>query len=131
MGELNYENREHENWASPEYNDHNWLSVVTKPIDRKAELVADRAQPIRVVLELKPKTRHQSSPGVWVFDFEQNMVGWVRLTVRGRGKASRVQLRHAEALQPNGSIYIKNLRAALATDTYVLQSNSILKLFLS
>ena len=124
MGELYYENRVLTDWASPQYNDKDWLPVVSKPIDKNVELVADRAQPIRVTQELKPKTKYQSSPGVWVFDFEQNMVGWVRIHFKAQTKASRIQLRHAEMLQPNGQIYTLNLRSALATDTYVLQSKT-------
>ena len=124
MGELYYENRVLADWASPQYNDNNWLSVVTKPIDKSVELVADRAEPIRVTQELKPKTKYQSSPGVWVFDFEQNMAGWVKIYFKAQTKASRIQIRHAEVLQPNGQIYTLNLRSALSTDTYVLQSKA-------
>ena len=120
MGELYYENRVLEDWTLPQYNDKNWLQVVTKPIDKKVALVADRAQPIRVTQLIKPKTKYQSSPGVWVFDFEQNMVGWVRINLKPQTKSARIQIRHAEVLQPNGTIYTLNLRSALATDTYVL-----------
>ena len=122
MGHLYYENREINGWATPGYDDKNWLSVVTKPIDKKIAFVADRAQPIRVTQELKPKTKWQSKPGVWVFDFEQNFVGWISLKVPSSVKTARIQLRHAEVLYPNGTIYTLNLRAALATDTYVLNS---------
>ncbi|CAG2180756.1 unnamed protein product, partial [Oppiella nova] len=120
MGELYYENREVKGWTSPEFDDSHWPSVVTKSIDKKVALVADRAEPVRVTHELSPKTKYQSKPGVWVFDFEQNMVGWVRISFPKTYDASRVQLRHAEVLNPDGSIYTKNLRSALATDTYVL-----------
>jgi alpha-L-rhamnosidase len=54
-----------------------------------------------------------------VFDMGQNMVGNVRLHVRGpRGMV--VRLRYAERLNADGSIYTKNLRNADATDTYAL-----------
>ncbi|CAG2183513.1 unnamed protein product, partial [Oppiella nova] len=48
------------------------------------------------------------------------MVGWVRITFPKSYNASRVQLRHAEALHANGTVYTMNLRTALAIDTYVL-----------
>lgn len=123
MGELYYQNRELHEWNSLKYEDKNWLTVITKPIDKKVHLVADRAQPVRVMQELKAKSKYQSSPGVWVFDFEQNMVGWVKIRFNSPTKSSRIQLRHAEVVNPNGTIYTHNLRSALATDTYVLQSN--------
>jgi len=121
MGELYYENRALEGWYLNTYDDKNWSPVVTKPLDKNVVLVSDRAEPIRVVQELKPKTVHQSKPGVYVFDFEQNMVGWVKIKIASKTKSIRVQLRHAEVLNPDGSIYTLNLRSALATDTYVYE----------
>ncbi|CAG2110526.1 unnamed protein product, partial [Medioppia subpectinata] len=120
MGELYYESREPQNWRDSTYDDSHWPSVITKPLDRKVALVADRAEPVRAVQVLEPKTIQESQPGVWVFDFGQNMVGWVQIQMPKVYDASRVQLRHAEALNPNGTIYVLNLRSALATDTYVL-----------
>ncbi|CAG2177841.1 unnamed protein product, partial [Oppiella nova] len=121
MGELYYEDREVIGWTSPEFDDSHWSSVVTKEIDKNVALIADRSQPIRVTRDLTPKTKYESKPGVWVFDFNQNMVGWVRISLPKTYDATRVQLRHAEALNPDGSIYTLNLRTALATDTYVLK----------
>ena len=119
MGELYYEDRELKGYETTSYDDKNWLPVVTKPIDKNVELSAQIAEPIVIAETLRPKTIYQSSPGVWVMDFEQNMVGWVEIRIRGQG---RVQIRHAEVLNPDGTIYTKNLRSALATDTYVVKS---------
>jgi alpha-L-rhamnosidase len=52
----------------------------------------------------------------------QNMVGWCRLTVAGP-RGTRVTLRHAERLRPNGMLYMDNLRSAEVTDTYILKGN--------
>ncbi len=120
-GELYYENRAFRDWYSAKYDDKNWSPAVTKPIDTKVKLISDRAEPIRVTQELKPETVHQSSPGVYVFDLGQNMVGWVKIRIATRNESIRVQLRHAEVLNPDGSIYTKNLRSARATDTYVFE----------
>jgi len=54
-----------------------------------------------------------------VFDMGQNMVGSIALHVRGP-RGTVVQLRYAERLNPDGSIYTENLRNATATDTYTL-----------
>ena len=54
-----------------------------------------------------------------VFDLGQNMVGWVRLAVEGE-RGTRVRLRFAEMLEPDGTLYIDNLRSARQLDTYVL-----------
>jgi alpha-L-rhamnosidase len=52
-------------------------------------------------------------------DVGQNIAGWLRLTVRGRA-GDRVVVRHAEVLEPDGSLHTAALRTARATDTYVL-----------
>jgi len=54
-----------------------------------------------------------------IFDIGQNLAGRVRIRVRGPRGAS-VILRHAEILQPDGSLYLENLRSAKATDIYTL-----------
>ncbi|CAG2174921.1 unnamed protein product, partial [Oppiella nova] len=118
MGELYYQNRE-----LSRRNDTQWTAVVTKPIDKKVDLIADRAQPIRVTEELTPKSKRQISPGVWILDFEQDMAGWVAIKVPNNQKSLRIQLRHAEALNPNGTIYKLNYRTARSTDTYVIEDS--------
>jgi alpha-L-rhamnosidase len=120
-GELYYENRVINGWDSAKYDDSKWSTVVTKPIDKNVMLVSDRAEPIQVIEELKPKAVWQSSPGVYVFDLGQNMVGWVKMRIATKNKSFRVQLRHAEVLNPDGSIYTKNLRSARSIDTYVFE----------
>ena len=52
-------------------------------------------------------------------DLGQNIAGWLRLVVRGSA-GDRVEVRHAEVLEPDGSIHTKSLRTARATDGYVL-----------
>jgi alpha-L-rhamnosidase len=73
--------------------------------------------PVRVERELTPKGVTQPKPGVFVFDLGQNMVGSVRLRVTGAA-GTTVRLRHAEVLNPDGTLYTANLRSAAATDTY-------------
>ncbi|CAG2178833.1 unnamed protein product, partial [Oppiella nova] len=118
MGELYYQNRE-----ISQRDDIQWTAVVTKPIDKKVDLIADRAQPIRVTEELTPKTKRQISPGVWVLDFEQIMVGWVGIKVPKNQKSLRIQLRHSEAINPNGTLYTLNYRTARSIDTYVIEDS--------
>ena len=48
------------------------------------------------------------------------MVGWARLKVKGPA-GTRVELRFAEALKPDGTLYRANLRGAKATDIYTLK----------
>ncbi|MEX2606038.1 MAG: family 78 glycoside hydrolase catalytic domain [Kiritimatiellia bacterium] len=57
-----------------------------------------------------------------VFDLGQNIAGRMRIKVRGLRGAS-VILRHAEMVNPDGSLYLENLRGAKATDVYTLSGN--------
>ncbi len=56
----------------------------------------------------------------WIFDMGQNMVGWVRLVVRGE-RGTTITIRYAEALNPDGTLYTANLRTARSTDYYTLK----------
>ena len=51
----------------------------------------------------------EPKPGVYVFDFGQNLAGCCRLKVTGPA-GTTVTLRHAEVLEPDGTIYRDNLR---------------------
>jgi alpha-L-rhamnosidase len=95
-----------------------WRPVRTSARDG-IRLVPQRAQPMRVTEELRPVSVERRAPGTHIVDFGQNMVGWVRLAVRGQ-RGTRVQMRFAEMLEPDGSLHLSNLRSARQLDTYVL-----------
>jgi len=82
-----------------------------------APLVAQRAGPVRITEELVPISSNEVAPGVHVLDFGQNISGWIRLAVRAP-RGTVVRLRHAERLNPDGTLYTDNLRQAKATDVY-------------
>jgi len=73
---------------------------------------------------LRPVALHnvQALRPRWVFDLGQNMVGWIRLRVRGE-KGTTIIIRYAEALNPDGTLYTTNLRTARNTDHYTLKGN--------
>jgi alpha-L-rhamnosidase len=60
----------------------------------------------------------------FILDLGQNFSGWIKIKVQGpRGQT--VRLRFAESLNPDGSLYMLNLRGALVTDTYVLKGSGV------
>jgi alpha-L-rhamnosidase len=59
------------------------------------------------------------TPGVYVFDLGQNMVGWARLHVSEKPEPRCACA--SEKSSPNGELYTENLRTAEATDTYILR----------
>lgn len=105
-------------WDAPGFNDSNWRAAA---VDNsvKANLEAHPGEPIRRMAELPAKKVTEPKPGVYVFDLGQNMVGWVRLKAKGE-PGQKVTLRHVEMLNPDGTIYTANLRAAKATDSFYL-----------
>ena len=106
-------------WSEPGLDVSQWKAVrVAENVPTKLE--AQPGVPVVITGELKPKKITQPRPGVYVFDLGQNFAGIARLRVKGpRGTA--VQLRFAEVLNPDGTIYTANLRSARATDTYILK----------
>ena len=73
---------------------------------------------MRATAERQPVGLTEPAPGHWTFDLGQNMVGVVRLRVTAPA-GTRVTIRHAETLNPDGTIYTANLRSAASTDTYI------------
>ena len=84
-----------------------------------ARRVGLRGPPVRRIMEIKPVAPPKKSGKGWIFDLGQNMVGRVRLKVRGEA-GQTVTLRYAEVLEAGGALYTTNLRGAKATDHYTL-----------
>ena len=74
--------------------------------------------PVRRVRELTPKARTEPEPGRFVYDLGQNITGWARVSL-DLPEGTTLTLRFAEMLNPDGTLYVENLRSAKATDTYV------------
>lgn len=121
-GETYDARKETPGWASPGFDDTGWLGVRGAGDVGPGLIVAQVDGPVRVERELTPTHVTQPEPGVFVFDLGQNMVGSVRLRVSGDA-GTTVRLRHAEVLNPDGTLYTANLRSAAATDTYILKGH--------
>jgi alpha-L-rhamnosidase len=93
---------------------------VVMPSFQSVPLQVHPGSPVRKIEEIKPVKLTEPKPGKWTFDLGQNFSGWARLKVRGAA-GTQIVLRFAEALNPDGTIYTANLRAAKATDTYTLR----------
>ncbi len=118
-GETYDARRELPGWSAPGFDAAAWPAA--QAVDAPGGvLAAQMIEPIRVTGTLKPVALTEPKPGVFIFDMGQNMVGWCRLAVRGPAGA-RVALRHAETLQPDGTLYLANLRGAQVTDAYTLK----------
>lgn len=106
-------------WCKTGFDDSQWqpARVVAAPCKT---ISAQMIEPIRVTGTLKPVSVREIAPGDFIYDLGQNIAGWCRLKVSGPA-GTRVVLRHAETLKPDGSLYTANLRGAKATDVYTLK----------
>ncbi len=108
-------------WNLTGYNDKNWQPVVIGNY-KLANIIASEGSPVRKIQEIRPVKIFKTPKGSLVVDMGQNMVGWIRLKVKGP-KGTVVTLRHAEVLDKFGEFYTTNLRAAKCQLTYTLAGN--------
>ncbi|MBX3404094.1 MAG: family 78 glycoside hydrolase catalytic domain [Phycisphaeraceae bacterium] len=108
-------------WNAATFDDSEWATAQTRAESRN--LQAEVAEPVRIIEELPAQTVTEPTPGAFIFDLEQNMVGVVRLTLRGRA-GRPITIRHGEMLNPDGTLYTANLRGAPSIDTYTPASDA-------
>jgi len=116
-------------WDTPAFGDRSWQPVSTAQGKEGAvnvdevRIEAQRGPSVRALQELKPRSVRQASPGHWVFDMAQNMVGWARLQVLAP-RGTKITLRFAEMLNPDGTIYTANYRGARCLDEYTAKGGA-------
>jgi alpha-L-rhamnosidase len=111
--------KEMKGWKDVGFNDANWLKpqLVKAP---PGKIVAQMSEPMKIMQTIKPVVINRLSNGTYIMDMGQNFAGWVKMNVRGK-RGEKVKLRFAESLQPNGELYVANLRDARVTDSYTLK----------
>lgn len=103
-------------WDSPGFTGAGWTPARVTSTD-VSTLVPQPDDPVRVTQKLPAKVRTEPTPGTYVYDLGQNMVGVSQVTLTGT-TGQTVQIRYAEVLNPDGTLYTANLRTAKATDYY-------------
>lgn len=105
-------------WHRAGYDDSQW-KYAERANYPKSDLIAASSVPVRKIQEIKPVRIFKTPKGELVADMGQNMVGWIRLKVKGK-RGRTVTLRHAEVLDKNGNFYTDNLRSAKQQLRYTL-----------
>jgi alpha-L-rhamnosidase len=118
-GEVYDARREQPGWDQPGFDDSAWSAAQTAE-GSTGVLSAQMMPPIRVVDSIVPRSISSPMPYVFVFDMGQNMSGWVQLRVQGPA-GTRVTLRFAELVYPDGTINRENLGGAKSRDIYTLK----------
>ncbi len=116
--------RELPGWNTPGCDQSHWQPVTTGRPEIQPTVQAAVSEPVVVFEEVHPVAITQPVPGQYVFNMGQNFAGVVRIQVQGQ-PGQTIQLRHAERLNPDGTIYTANLRSATSTDTYICKGEGI------
>ena len=116
-GECYDATRELPGWSAPGLDDSSWAACRVGVLDAEPRVPPD-GPPVRATEGLAVQETIITPSGKTVLDFGQNVVGRLRIRVRGR-RGATVTIRHAEVLA-GGELAVRPLRTARATDSYTL-----------
>jgi alpha-L-rhamnosidase len=105
-------------WSESGFDDKAWDRVTPVKWDLTT-LFAPMGPAVRRTEEVAPVKLITSPSGKLILDFGQNLVGRLRIKVRGSA-GQTVTIRHAEVLE-HGELGVRPLRYAKATDSYTLR----------
>jgi alpha-L-rhamnosidase len=108
-------------WDTAGFSDAKWHPVEVIQPSHQPGIAWQSFPPIRASRTVAPKAVTNPRPGVYIYDFGQNLAGVPRLHLAGQ-PGHTVQLRFGELLNPDGTLYVANLRNAKATDHYTFAS---------
>ncbi len=107
-------------WCEAGYDSDAWSTAETM---MGPQLVAQRNESIQITRRMSARTINEVSPNTWVVDFGQNLVGWCCLKIHNAQPGAQITLRHAEALQSDGTMYMENMRGASPVDRYMARGD--------
>ncbi|MDD5728024.1 MAG: glycoside hydrolase family 78 protein [Victivallales bacterium] len=128
-GETYDARKELDGWLMPGYDDSSWrnASRVAPP----GGILAEQIMPPCKVMQTLPAVNHwMVSNGSVVYDFGQNLAGWVRLTVAGNA-GDEITIRYGERLAPNYHVDQKHIsqyiydQGNFQTDRYILKGKGV------
>ena len=105
-------------WNRSGFDDSKWKRA--EPVNPPGGfLQSQMLEPMRVVEVRKPVKITNPKPGMYLVDMGQAYYGAVRLKVSGPA-GTRVQMRSAYNINPDGTLRARDNRTALSTDVYTL-----------
>ncbi|WNS46668.1 glycoside hydrolase family 78 protein [Paenibacillus sp. MMS20-IR301] len=119
LGERYDATRELTGWDRTGYDDSGWEQPDIRP-GYNGLLTASMEPPVRITKSMTPLSLRRTEAGTYIYDMGQNMVGWSELKVTGE-RGTQVTVSHAEMLNPDGSLYLDNLRVAVQQEHYILK----------
>ena len=112
-GEIYDARKELTGWDKAGYDDSQWL---------KAERTAIPQGTLRAQMSpgmlMKPLATVPDVFPSGIYDFQQNTAGWIAFTPTGK-PGDTIHIKYAEKLNPDGTLYLENLRDARSEDIYI------------
>ncbi len=108
-------------WKEIDFDDSSWGNAYIDHAVKK-NLEAQKNEPVRIYKTLPP-VKITKMDDKYIVDFGQNIAGWTQLKVKG-AKGGKIKIRHGEMLNDDGSLYTKNLAAAVSVDDYTLSGGN-------
>jgi alpha-L-rhamnosidase len=122
MGESYDARNEQPGWTDPGFAGTGWAPVDVLPTE-SSKLLPQIGPAVRVTGTVNPVGVTEPTPGTYVYNLGQDLSGVVRLRVRGPA-GTTVRLQHAQALNPDGTLYTANLAAGPAPYLYASQTDT-------
>src|ERR1019366_464444 len=131
LGEVYDARLEMSGWSTATYNDSAWTNAILRE-GIAGSLMAPDAEPIKVFQSVTPVRiiPVTGQPGVYTFDFGQNLVGWGQLSVSGPAGTS-VTMVYGEETNSDSSVNQNNINVYVSlkqyfqTDTYILKGSGV------
>ncbi len=95
-----------------------WRNAEEEKLKYNPQIIAECGAPVtehEVFLPLSEDKKGEET----IYDFGQNFAGIVRFTVKNAKKGQTIEIKHAEILNPDGTLNTSFLRSAKATVTYI------------
>ncbi|MBK7105453.1 MAG: family 78 glycoside hydrolase catalytic domain [Ignavibacteriae bacterium] len=109
-GEIYDARLEKSGWDNNNYDDNSWEKVSVANYGYE-NLIASEGPEVKVTQTIRPINKFVTPNGELVFDFGQNMVGWIQIKLNGNA-GEKITLKHGEVLDQDGNLYLANLRKA-------------------
>lgn len=113
--------KEMDGWNTSSYDDTSWKKADLMKVP-EGKLTAQQNPNITIQDSIVPIEVIARSDGKYILDMGQNMVGWLGVKLKGK-EGQPVQLKFAEMLNPDTTLYLANLRSAKVTDIYTPASD--------
>ncbi|WP_167859684.1 alpha-L-rhamnosidase [Paenibacillus cymbidii] len=110
-------------WDTHDFQAEGWSHAIAV-VPPQGELQMNAQPPVKQYEPLEPVRILRPRDGVLVYDFGQNIAGWVNVRVEGPA-GSKLTLKYSELIDDTGNIDSWTNRRAKATDVYILAGRGV------